>query len=139
MKKLFFSLMVMTLAMAGCGSGSVSWDVPVYPPIVSAPYPPSITSYDFSKDRDKYFIVGNIQFYAPDSDIDTMTVNVFDSRGSSVYKTKNVINRRGITNGSIPFSVDYINFANDTYTFSVYVTDFNGNYSNQVVDTFRVP
>ncbi|HIJ81336.1 MAG TPA: hypothetical protein HPP76_06485 [Desulfuromonadales bacterium] len=135
MRKLIISVLMMSLFISGCGSSAtVTVDIPVYGSAW-----PSITSYEFSKDRDKYFIVGNVNFYAPDSDIDTMTINVFDSRGASVYRVKNVINRPGISRGTIPFSIDYINFANETHTLSIYLTDFNGNTSNQVVDTFRVP
>jgi len=45
----------------------------------------------------------------------------------------------GLTQGTISFSIDFITFPADFFTFSIYLTDFNGNTSNQIVDTFRVP
>lgn len=135
MRKILFGMLaIMMLIMSGCGDATIAVVVPVEPLIT----PPSITSFQFTKDTAAAFIDGSVDFYAPDSDIDTLSIAVFDSGGLKV-KTLTVINLPGVVRGSIPFSIDYITFPAGTYTFSVYLTDFNGLPSNQVVGTFGVP
>jgi hypothetical protein len=136
MKKVLLGLMaIMMLAMSGCGGGSVEVVVPI------GPEPPSITSHQFTKDPVAEFIDGSVAFYAPDSDIDTMTVVVYDPRGREISRSQTVINLPGAVHGTIPFSIDYATFPSEVYayTFSIYLTDFKGNTSNQAVDTFFVP
>jgi hypothetical protein len=133
MKRLLLGMLaMMMLVMSGCGDDTVVVVVPVVDP-------PTITSYEFAKNTATEFVNGSVNFVAPDSDIDTMTVAVFDSRGFEVARTITVLNLPGAISGIIPFSIDYFNLLNDTYTFSIFLTDFNGNTSNQIVDTFRVP
>jgi len=137
MKRLLLGMMaMMMLVMSGCGGGSVEVFVPLGP-VIS---PPSITAYRFTQDQATEFIDGSVDFYAPDSDIDTMTVAVFDSGGSLISRTTTLINLQGVT-GRIPFSIGYGNraFLVDTLTLSVYLTDFNGLTSNVAVTTFLVP
>lgn len=132
MKRLLLGMLtVMMLVISGCG------EVIVEPAI----YPPSISSYSFSQNRTTEFINGEVVFYAPDSDIDYMVVVAYDSRGYEWSRKTTFINRPGTTQGIILFSIDYFSFPNDAYpyTFSIYLTDFNGNTSNQAVDTFFVP
>ena len=137
MKRLLLGMMaMMMLVMSGCGGGSVEVFVPLGP-VIS---PPTITAYRFIKDPVTEFIDGSVDFYAPDSDIDTMTVAVFDSGGSLISRTTTLINLQAVT-GRIPFSIGYGNraFLVDTLTLSVYLTDFNGLTSNVAVTTFLVP
>jgi hypothetical protein len=135
MKRLLLGMLaMMMLVMSGCGDDTVVVVVPVVDP-------PTITSYEFAKNTATEFVNGSVNFVAPDSDIDTITVVVFDSQVNEVSRTiTTVLNLPiGATQGTIPFSIDYITFPNDTYTFSIFLTDFNGNPSNQAVDIFLVP
>jgi hypothetical protein len=128
---------IMMLVMSGCGDASVAIVIPLEPLV----QPPSITSYQFTKDRAAEFIDGSVNFYAPDSDIDTMTVVVFDPRGHEISRSQTLINLPWTVSGTIPFSIDYATYPSEVYayTFSIYLTDFNGNTSNLAVDTFFVP
>lgn len=128
---------MMMLLMSGCGGGSVEVVVPIGPVIA----PPTITTYRFTKDPVTEFIDGSVDFYAPDSDIDTMTVVVIDPRGYEISRAVKLIDLRGVVQGTIPFTIDYATYPSSAYayTFSIYLTDFNGYTSNQVVDTFWVP
>lgn len=138
MKKLLMAMMaILVLAMTGCGGGSVEVVIPLEPVI----QPPSITSYQFTKNVATEFVNGSVTFYAPDSDIDTITVVAIDPWGHERSRTTTLINLPHTVQGTIPFSIDYATFPSEVraYTFSIYLTDFNGNTSNQVVDTFFVP
>lgn len=128
-------LAIMMLVLSGCGGGRVEVVVPV------GPEPPSITSHSFTKNTATEFIYGEVTFYAPDSDIYSMTVVAIGPRGNEVSRTKTYPDRTGVIQGTIPFSIDYYNFPSGVYpyTFSIYLTDFNGYTSNQAVDTFYVP
>ena len=133
MKKFLLSMLaIMLLVVPGCGDSTVTVVVPVISP-------PTITSYEFVQDRTTFFINGSFQFQAPDSDLDTKTVSVFNSQGLETFRATTLLNLPGVISGTIPFSIDYDTFPPDLYTFSIFITDFNGNTSNQVVDTFRVP
>lgn len=131
MKRLMLCMaaVMMVLGLSGCGDSSV------------AVSPPVITSYQFTKDTAAEYINGSVNYVAPDSDIDFITVAAFDSRGREWSRTRTVVNHPGSAQGTIPFTIDYYTFPSDAYpyTFSVYLTDFNGNTSNQAVDTFFVP
>lgn len=127
-------LAILILIISGCGDASVSVVIPIT--IID---PPSITAYQFSKDQAAQFVDGSVDFIASDSDIDTITIAVFDANGLLVTRIRTALRLPGVTSGRIPFSIDYSTYFNGTYTFSVYVTDFNGNTSNQVVDRFFVP
>ncbi len=135
MKRALLGIMaIMMLAVAGCGDTTVAVVVPVISP-------PSITSHVFTQDRVAELISGSVAFQAPDSDIDTMTVVALDPRGLEISRSVVLINLPGVIQGTIPFRIDYRNFPTETfaYTFIIYLTDFNGNRSNQAVDTFFVP
>jgi len=135
MKRFLTGLLAMTmLVLSGCGDASVSVIIPI-----TLADPPSITSYQFTKNTATEFINGSVDFFAPDSDIDTITIAVFDSRVGLVTRTRTALNLPGVTRGTISFSIDYVTYPADTFTFSIFLTDFNGNTSNQIVDTFRVP
>ncbi len=135
MKRALLGIMaMMMLAVSGCGDTSVAVVVPVISP-------PSITSHVFTQDRVTELISGSVAFQAPDSDIETMTVVALDPRGLEKSRSVVLINLPGVIEGTIPFSIDYRAFPTETfaYTFIIYLTDFNGNRSNQAVDTFFVP
>jgi hypothetical protein len=132
MKRLLLGMLtMMTLVMSGCGDATVAVVVPLEPP--------SITSTRFTQDTVDEFIDGSIDFFAPDSDIDTMTVEVFDSSGFAIFRRESLLNLPGVIQGIVPFSIGYVNFLNDTFTFSIFLTDFNGNTSNRAEGTFSVP
>jgi hypothetical protein len=132
MKRLVLGMLtIMTLVMYGCGNPGVAVVVPFNPP--------SITLNQFTKDSVEEFIDGNVVFIAPDSDIDTITVAVFDSSGSIIFRKESLLNLQGVVQGTVPFSIDYVTYPAGTFTFSIFLTDFRGNTSNLVVDTFRVP
>lgn len=127
MKKLLLGMMtMMMLIMSGCGDATVI-------------NPPSITAYQFTKDSAAKFIDGSVSFYAPDSDIDTMTIVVFDSGGYEITRTTASLNFPGTTQETVFFSIDYVTYPFGAYTFGIYLTDFNGYTSNQIVGTFLVP
>lgn len=133
MKRVLLGILaIMALLMSGCGGSSVTVVVPVIEP-------PTITSYEFTQDRAEEFIQGSLDFTAPDSDIDTISIVVFGSRGNEISRTTTAVDLPEVTSGTILFSIDYITFPNDTYTFSIILTDFNGHTSNEIVDTFSVP
>ncbi len=138
MKRLLIAMLtIVMLVVSGCGDATVSVFIPIGP-VIS---PPSITSYQFTKKTATELIDGSVDFYAPDSDIDSMTVVVFDPRGHEISRSKTFIYLTGVVRGTIPFRIDYYYYPSDAYayTFSVYLTDLNGNTSNQAVDTFMVP
>jgi len=135
MKRLLLGMVaMMMLVMSGCGEVSISVAIPIIPS-----EPPTITSYQFTKNTATEFINGSVDFFAPDSDIDTITIAVFDSRGFQVARTTTALNLPGVINGTVFFSIDYRTYPADMFTFSIFLTDFNGNTSNQIVDVFRVP
>lgn len=138
MKRLFLGLLaVMMLVMSGCGGGSVDVVVPIVPVV----YPPTITSYQFTQYRSTELVSGSVNFDAPDSDIKSMTVVVYDSRGYEVPGTRTTapLNLPGLTYGTVAFSIDYITYPADQFTFYIYLTDWNGNSSNTIAGTFLVP
>jgi len=135
MKRALLGLLaVMMLVMSACGDATIAVVVPLVEP-------PSITLSDIYIDGGREVVGGIVNFFAPDSDIDTMTVAVFDSRGELISRTTTLIDLPGVIQGTIPFSIGYGNrdFLIDTLTLSVYLTDFNGFTSNVVVSTFLVP
>lgn len=126
-----------TIMLAGCGSDvQISATVPVVVPVVSGP---SIDSMSFSLDTARHFVVGSINFSAPHSDLDSMTVVVTDSRGNEVARTLTDLRAyAGYAAGTLSFSIDYIAYLPGTYTFTLYLTDRAGLLSNPVYGTFVV-
>lgn len=134
MKKLLFTLLTMlALTISGCGDGSVAVFIPI------GPASPELVLNQFTKDRVAEFVDGSVEFYAPDVDLDTMTVAVYDSLGGVMSRTTKVLDYPHTVRGMIPFSIDYLHYPADRYYFIIYVTDFNGNTSNLISDTFSVP
>jgi hypothetical protein len=134
MKRLLLGMMaIMMLVMSGCGGSTET---------VVVPEPPSISLNQFTKDTAAEFIDGSIDFFAPDSDADTITVAVFDSSGAVVFRKETLLNLQDVFDvirGTVPFSIDYVTYPAGTFTFSIFVTDVNGNTSNLVVNAFSVP
>jgi len=131
-----FILVMMSLLMlltAGCGS-EVTFVVPI--PFLAAP---SITYYQYSQDSADLFVDGTVEFSAPGFDLNTITVSTVDSRGMVTEQTVTSLGAfNGISYGTIPFSIDYISYRPDTYTFTIYLTDKAGYISNPVYGSFRV-
>lgn len=134
----FFLLAGIFFLLTGCGGEvTVTATVPLPDPVI---YPPSITALQFHKDAVQKFIVGTIDFTAPDTDLDTMTVIVSDGAGREVSRTiTDLRSFAGYTAGTIFFSIDYITLFPGGYTFTIYLTDWRGFLSNPVYGTFAVP
>lgn len=134
MKKFFLTTTLLLMFItAGCGS-EISFVVPI--PFLSAP---AITYYQYSQDSLNFFVDGTVEFSAPDFDLDTITVSIVDSRGVVTQQTVTSLGAfRGLSSGTIPFSIDYINYRPDIYSFTIYLTDKAGYTSNPVYGYFRV-
>lgn len=133
MKRMFLLItVVLALFVAGCGS-----QVTVVLPLIQSP---EITAARFSQDVVNRFVDGAIDYYAPDSDLDTVTILVTDDRGFTITRSvTDLAAFRGVVQGTITLSVDYLTYLPGTYTITVYLTDRAGLFSNSVYHTFRVP
>ncbi len=135
MKKLVLLIAALTvLVTAGCGSDTTV--------VVSTGFaPPTITAPTFTKDTTNSVIFGSVGFLAPDVDLSTITVTTMTNPGGFVVSQTitDLAAFSGMASGTIPFSIDYINFLPGTYTFTVFVVDLSGSFSNQVIGTFQVP
>ena len=134
MKRLI--LVAMSLIMfliSGCGSEiTVVWPIFQYDP-------PTISNFHYSQDRVNSYVDGTVDFYAPDHDLDSITISVRDSRGIEVERTVTSLGAySGQAAGTISFSIDYFNYQPDTYYLTIYVTDYWGYMSNPVYDSFSV-
>lgn len=136
MKRLMLIVLAsLMLTATGCGS-SVSVGVTIPIDLIESP---SITSSRFSQDLNNQFIDGTVDFYAPDADIDTITIAVVDSNGFLIERQVTpVIGYGGVVTGTISFTIDYITYPSGIYTFTVYLTDSDGFISNSIFGTFRV-
>lgn len=131
MKKLILVAMV-SLLVTGCG-GELSLMVPVER---SAP---SISTYKQVQDLVNWYVTGTIDFHAPDNDVASIEIAVFNSRGSEVERTvTSLATFAGKVSGTISFTIDYYNYRPDYYSYSVVVTDTSGMMSNAVYGAFRV-
>lgn len=133
--KLFilFTMLLLMMMIAGCGS-EISIVLPAY---YNSPL--TITNYHHTQDVVNSYIDGTVEFYAPDSDLDTITISVVNSRGVEVEHTVTSLGSfAGRSSGVISFSIDYINYRPDDYTFTIYLTDRVGYMSNAVYGSFRV-
>lgn len=133
MKRIMLLILAsMVLLTAGCGS-----EVTVVIPVAQSP---EITAARFSQDVFRSFVDGSIDFFAPDTDLDTITTTVTDSRGFNVTRTvTDLIAFRGQVRGTIALTVNYQTYQQDTYTITVFLTDRIGLSSNPVFYTFVVP
>lgn len=134
MKRLILIAMsVLMLLAAGCGS-----DVTVVLPIFSYDSP-AITNYHYSQDAANSFVDGTVEFSAPVYDLDTITITVVNSRGIEVEHTVTSLGAYvGRSTGTISFTIDYINYRPDLYSFTIYLTDRAGYMTNPVYGSFRV-
>lgn len=130
---LLLALGLMMLVTAGCGSdGTDAFFTPLTPP--------SISALQFTQDRTNLFIIGSVDFLAPDFALDLIVITAINSRGVAVSQTTTDLSAfRTRALGTIDFAIDYAVFLPDTYTFTVFVTDLAGSFSNQLVGTFQVP
>ncbi|HLO24572.1 MAG TPA: hypothetical protein VK187_00555 [Geobacteraceae bacterium] len=132
-KALLLALGLMMLVTAGCGSDTTV-------AFVTPSAPPSIAALQFTQDRTTLFVTGSVEFLAPDVDLDVIVITAINSKGFAVSQTTTDLTFfAGQTFGIIPFAIDYAVFPSDTYTFTVFVTDLAGSFSNQLVGTFQVP
>lgn len=138
MKRLILIIIsIMMLVTAGCGS-EVSVVVPIPIPIFIVT-PPSITAYQFTQDSVNYFVNGSVDYYAPDFDLDTITISATNSFGVVTERTvTSLVGVNGRTTGTITFSIDYLKYRPDVYTFTVYLTDKAGYMSNPIYEAFRL-
>jgi len=133
MKRLLVTMLLFMTMVAGCGS-EISVVLPIY-----TNSPPTITTYHNTQDVVNSYVDGTVEFYAPDSDLDTITIIVADSRGAEREHTITTLGLfAGRSSGVISFSIDYINYRPDDYTFTIYLTDRAGYMSNPVYGSFRV-
>ena len=135
MKRLILVAMLLLMTMiTGCGS-----EISVALPIVFYDSPPTITTYRHTQDVVNSYVDGTVEFYAPDNDITSVTITVVNFRGTEIEHTVTSLGAfAGITTGAISFSIDYINYRPDDYTFTIYLTDRAGYMSNPVYGSFRV-
>lgn len=134
MKRLILVAMVLLMTMiAGCGS-EVSIVLPLYYDSL-----PEITTCHYTQDVVNSYVDGTVEFYAPDSDLGSITITVVNSRGTEIEHTITSLGAfAGRSSGTIPFTIDYIHYRPDDYTFTIYLTDRAGYMSNPVYGSFRV-
>lgn len=134
MKRLLVTMLLLMTMIAGCGS-----EISVALPIFYYESPPTITNYHHTQDVANSYVDGSVEFYAPDTDLDTITIIVNNSRGIEIEHTITSLGSfAGRSSGVISFSIDYINYRPDNYTFTIYLTDRAGYMSNPVYGSFRV-
>jgi hypothetical protein len=131
MKRLILVTMLFLMTMiAGCGE---------LLPASSDYLPPKITTYHHTQDVLNSYVDGTLEFYAPDSDLDTITISVVNSRGTEIEHTITYLSSfAGRSSEAIYFTIDYINYRPDDYTYTIYLTDRAGYMSNPVYGAFRV-
>ena len=134
MKRLILVTMsVIMFLISGCGSEiSVVWPIFQYDP-------PTISDFIYSQDTVNSYVDGTVYFYAPDHDLYSLTISVKDSRGYEIERTVTSLGGySGQSAGTIPFSIDYIDYQPDIYYFTIYLTDYWGYLSNPVYGSFSV-
>ncbi len=121
-------LFLVMLALAGCGGGLSS-------------IPPLLSNLQYFQDQANPFQVdGNVDFSAPEVDLDSMSVTVVDSI-TGVVVSQFVIplpQYSGFSVGTIPFYIDASLLPSGPYSFSVQVIDVNGFLSNPLYGSFTV-
>lgn len=115
MKRLILVAMsVIMFLISGCGSEiTVVWPIFQYDS-------PTISDFHYSQDMLNHYVDGTVDFYAPDHDLDSITISVTNSRGVEVERTVTSLGGySGQSAGTISFSIDNINYQPDTYYFTV--------------------
>jgi hypothetical protein len=132
MKRLILvTMLLLTTMIAGCGS-EISVVLPVY-----YDSSPTITTYHHTQDVVNSYVDGTVEFYAPDRDLDSISITVVNSRGIEIEHTITSLGAfAGRSSGAISFTIDYINYRPDDYTFTIYLTDRAGYLSNPVYPEF---
>jgi hypothetical protein len=134
------TLMLVMLLGAGCG-GEVTFVASTGNGtiVVTTASVPTITLAQYRQDTASRIVFGSIDFYTPGADAGTMTITVTDSRGVVVSRSVDGLAAfDGLLRGTIPFSIDYVTFPPDTYTFTIFLTSRAGSLSNPVFGSFRV-
>lgn len=127
------AMMVAALIMGGCGSDvhiGTTITVPEY-------YAPEIGGLQFVQDTGREIVSGSFEFWTGDYNLDTMTIVVHDSLGREISRSATDLRSFwGYSSGILYFSIDYYTFPPDRYTFTIYVTDRAGYFSNGLYGTF---
>jgi hypothetical protein len=134
MKRLIVDiLLLLALITAGCGSDTTVVVTPTNAP-------PTITALRFSKDVTNNLILGSIDFVAPNVDLKDIAIITVNSSGVEVARTISDLSVfRGISSGTISFTIDYVTFPAGIYFFDIDVSDLSGALSNVVSGSFSVP
>lgn len=127
------AIVIAALVMAGCGS-----DVYIGTTITVPDYStPEIGGLQLVQDTGRSIVSGSFEFWTGDSDVETMTIVVHDSVGREISRsTTDLRSFWGYSSGILNFSIDYYTFPPDRYTFTIYVTDRGGYFSNGLYGTF---
>ena len=74
-------MLLLTTMIAGCGS-EISVVLPVY-----YDSSPTITTFHHTQDVVNSYVDGTVEFYAPDRDLDSISITVVNSRGVEIEHT----------------------------------------------------
>jgi hypothetical protein len=134
------ALSLVVLFSGGCGSdvtAVISTGSGII--VISSGSEPTIQNLQYSQDVAGHMVYGTVDFYAPDANLDVMTISVMDSRG---YLRSRVVRDLaafgGVISGRLPFSFGYAAYPPDIYTFTIFVSDWAGHSSNPVYGSFTV-
>jgi hypothetical protein len=137
MKQIMMGMMILlVLGLGGCG-GDVS--VSVMAPIPAITLSPALSGLDYGWTAERTILAGTVGFTAPDTDLDFMTVVISNNYGREVSRTTTDLRvYTGYTGGTVDFAIDTIAFLPGRYSFTLFVVDRSGNYSNPVYGDFVV-
>jgi hypothetical protein len=137
MKQIMIGMMILlTLGLGGCG-GDVA--VSVTTPIPAITLNPALSRLDYGWTAEGTILAGAVDFTALDTDLDFMTVVISNNYGREVSRTTTDLRGyTGYTGGTIDFAIDTITYLPGRYTFTLYVVDRMGNYSNPVYGDLMV-
>lgn len=134
------ALSLVFLSSSGCGSdvtAVISTGSGII--VISSGSEPTIQNLQYSQDVAGHMVYGTVDFYAPDANLDVMTISVMDSTGYVRSRAvRDLASFGGVINGRIPFSIGYVSYPPDIYTFSIFVSDWAGHLSNPLYGTFTV-
>ena len=129
-------LVLLMLALAGCG-GEVSVTATV--PIPEITISPVLSGLHYGWTSGGTILAGTVDFTALSADLDTMTIVVSNDYGREVSRTTTDLRGyQGSDGGFIDFAIDTISFPWGRYTFTLYVVDWLGHYSNPVYGDFII-
>ena len=129
-------LVLLMLALGGCG-GEVSVTATV--PIPDITINPVLSGLRYGWTSGGTILTGTVNFAAVNADLDFMTIVVSNDYGREVSRTTTDLRGyRGSAGGFIDFAIDTITFPWGHYTFTLYVVDRLGHYSNPVYGDFML-